>query len=404
MLVWLKVLVHNAKLFAIIKLLYTAQLGTSRRLLTMKGSVKKNKKTGKYYYTVDIGIDCLTGKRKQKKKRGFITKKEAENALTKLLSEVHIGTYLEPSKLLYGEYLESWFNTKKHSVGIQTAKVLKGYLNSRIIPSLDNIKLAKLTSLYMQNYVNSLRDEGLKRGTIEKIIKVIRNSLEHAIDLELISKNVAAKTKLPKADKEELTVWNEHEVQLFLKTVQDSRYSIVFHMVLVTGMRQGKLLGVRWKDVDLEKGHLTISQALSHDRKTFLLGGKTKSSLRKILLPVSTIAKLKKHRAVVWKEKLSQGEEYQDNDLVMCTPFGTPINPANVRRSLNALIQKAAVPKIRFHDLRHTHATLLLAKGVNVKVISERLGHSNIKITLDTYSHVLPKMQEDAVNKIEEIL
>lgn len=321
-----------------------------------------------------------------------------------ILSEVHTGTYVESSKLPYGEYLESWFNTKKHSVGIQTAKVLKGYLNSRIIPSLGNIKLAKLTSLHMQNYVNSLKDEGLKRGTIEKIIKVIRNSLEHAIDLELISKNVAAKTKLPKADKEELTVWNEHEVQLFLKAVKDSRYSMAFHMALVTGMRQDELLGLRWKDVDLEKGHLTISQTLSHDGKTFLLGGKTKSSLRKILLPASTVAKLKKYRAVVLKEKLSQGEEYQDNDLVMCTHSGTPINPANVRRSLNALIKKAAVLKIRFHDLRHTHATLLLAKGVNVKVISERLGHSNIKITLDTYSHVLPTMQEDAVNKIEEIL
>lgn len=256
----------------------------------------------------------------------------------------------------------------------------------------------------MQIYVNSLRDEGLKRGTIEKIIKIIRNSLEHAIDLELISKNVAAKTKLPKSDKEELTVWNEQEIQLFLKVAQDSRYSIVFHMALVTGMRQGELLGLRWKDVDLEKRHLTSSQTLSHDGKTFLLGGKTKSSLRKILLPASTVAKLKKHRAVVLKEKLNQGEEYQDNDLVMCTPSGTPINPANVRRGLNTLIQKAAVPKIHFHDLRHTHATLLLAKGVNVKVISERLGHSNIKITLDIYSHVLPTMQEDAVNKIEEIL
>lgn len=256
----------------------------------------------------------------------------------------------------------------------------------------------------MQNYVNSLRDEGLKRGTIEKIIKVIRNSIEHAIELELITKNVAAKTKLPKADKEELTVWNEQEVQLFLKAAQDSRYSIIFHLALVTGMRQGELLGLRWKDVDLEKGHLIISQTLSHDGKTFLLGGKTKSSLRKVLLPASTVVKLKKHRAVVLIEKLSQGEEYQENDLVMCTPSGTPINPANVRRSLNALIKKAAVPKIRFHDLRHTHATLLLAKGVNVKVISERLGHSNIKITLDTYSHVLPTMQEDAVNKLEEIL
>ncbi len=256
----------------------------------------------------------------------------------------------------------------------------------------------------MQNYVNSLQDEGLKRGTIEKIIKIIRNSLEHAIDLELITKNVAAKTKLPKDDKEELTVWNEQEVQLFLKAAQDSRCSIVFHMALLTGLRQGELLGLQWKDFDLEKGHLTISQTLSHDGKTFLLEGKTKSSLRKILLPASTVAKLKKHRAAVLKEKLTQGEEYQDNDLVLCTPSGTPINPVNVRRSLNALIKKAAVSKIRFHDLRHTHATLLLAKGVNVKGISGWLGHSNIKITLDTYSHVLPIMQEDAVNKMEEIL
>nr|WP_232357476.1 MULTISPECIES: tyrosine-type recombinase/integrase [Bacillus cereus group] len=149
--------------------------------------------------------------------------------------------------------------------------------------------------------------------------------------MKLITTNVAAKTRLPKGDKEELTVWNEQEVQLFLNAAQDSRYSIVFHMALVTGMRQGELLGVRWKEFDLERGHFTISQTLSHHGKSFLLGGKTKSSLRKILLTASTVAKLKRHRAVLLKEKLSQGEEYYDNDLVMCTPLGTPINPANVR-------------------------------------------------------------------------
>lgn len=153
----------------------------------------------------------------------------------------------------------------------------------------------------------------------------------------------------------------------------------------------------------MEKGHLSISQTLGHYGKTILLGGETKSGLRKILLPASTVLKLNKHRAVVLKERLSQGDEYHDNDLVMFTPSGTPINTANVRRSLNVLNKKKALPKIRFHDLRHTHATLLLTIGVNVKVISERLEHSNIKITLDTYSHVLPTMQEDAVNKIQEI-
>lgn len=132
--------------------------------------------------------------------------------------------------------------------------------------------------------------------------------------------------------------------------------------------------------------------------------GKTKLNLRKILLPASRVAVLMKQRAVVLKEKLSQGEEYQGDEWLMCTSSGTAINPANARRSLNALIKKAAVPKIRFHHLRHTHTTLLMVKDVNVKVISVRFGYSNIKITLDTYSHLLPTMQEDVVNKIEEIL
>ncbi len=133
-----------------------------------------------------------------------------------------MGKYVEPIKLYYGEYLESWFNTKKNSVDIQTAKVLKGYLNSCIIPSLGT------NTLHIQNYVNSLRDDGLKRGTIEKIIKVIRNSLEHAIDLELITKNVAVIKKLPKCDKEELIVWNENEVKSFLKAAQVSRYCLSY--------------------------------------------------------------------------------------------------------------------------------------------------------------------------------
>ncbi|WP_255289542.1 tyrosine-type recombinase/integrase [Bacillus cereus] len=119
---------------------------------------------------------------------------------------------------------------------------------------------------------------------------------------------------------------------------------------------------------------------------------------------VSTVAKLKNDRAFVLKEELSQGKEYHDNDLVMCTHSGTPIIPVSVRRSLNALIMQTAVPKIRFHNLRYTHATLLLAKGVNMKMIFERLGYNKIKITLDTYSHVSPMKQEEAVKKIEFIL
>lgn len=154
----------------------------------------------------------------------------------------------------------------------------------------------------------------------------------------------------------------------------------------------------------MEKGLLNIKQTLSHDGKTFLSGAKTKSSLRTINLSLSSIKVLITRKLTVSKEKLCLGPIYHDFDLVACTQHGTPLNPANIRRTFKRMIKMADVPEIRFHDLRHTHATLLLSNGVHVKVISERLGHSNIKVTLDTYLHVLPSMQEEVARQLDEII
>lgn len=239
---------------------------------------------------------------------------------------------------------------------------------------------------------------------IKKTFEIIRNSLEHAVDFEMIPKNPAKKVKLPKSNIKEMNIWDENEVNCFLEVAKKDQIYIVFILGLTTGMRQGEILGLRWKDVDLEKGLINIKQTLSHDGKTFLSGAKTKSSLRTINLPLATINHLKRRKRIISKEKLSFGPEYQDFDLIACTQHGKPLNPANVRRSFNRLINLADVPIIRFHDLRHTHATLLLSKGVNVKVVSKRLGHSDIKVTLDTYSHVLPTMQEEAVRHLDEII
>lgn len=143
---------------------------------------------------------------------------------------------------------------------------------------------------------------------------------------------------------------------------------------------------------------------MSHDGKIFLEGAKTKAGIRTIPLPQATVNLLKKQKSILLKEKRDFGEGYSDLDLVICTSLGTPLTPANLRRSFNRLIKEDDATTIRFHDLRHSHATLLLSKGVNVKVISERLGHSNIKVTLDIYSHILPTMQQDAINKLDAIL
>jgi len=366
----------------------------------MKGEVKFDKKIGTYYWVVDVGTN---GTRKQMKRR-FKTKKEAEEALIEINHTLNKGAFFEPSKMLYKDYLEQWFTTKQKTIGVQTAKVYKDYLNGRIIPGLGIFNISKLSPIQLQAFIDNLSDQGLSSATVKKIYNIIRNSLEYAVDFELISKNPAEKIKLPKASHKEMTVWNEDEVNRFLDLAKEDPLFIVFHLALSTGMRQGEILGLRWRDVNFEKGLLRIQQTLSHDGKSFLSGAKTKSSQRNVDITEKTLNLLGKLKRLRSKEKLRLGPAYEDNDLVACTQHGTPLNPANVRRSLSRLINNADVPKIRFHDLRHCHASLLLSKGVHPKIISERLGHSSIKITLDTYSHLLPTMQAEAIRKLDEII
>ncbi|WP_246005864.1 site-specific integrase [Brevibacillus gelatini] len=162
---------------------------------------------------------------------------------------------------------------------------------------------------------------------------------------------------------------------------------------------------MQWKDIDFENGFLRVTQILSHDGKEILPYTKTKSGTRTIDLPDETIAELKKHKVRIAKEKLAAGPDlYTDLDLVVCSENGTPTNAGNIRRAFNSAIEKANVPKIRFHDLRHTHATLLLKQGANPKIVAERLGHADTRITLDTYSHLLPSMQKETAKQFGKML
>lgn len=365
------------------------------------GQIKK--KGSSWYFVAEVGKDPLTGKRKRKK-QSFKTKKEAEKALALIEAEVYKGVYLEPSNTYFKEYLYDWFKIKKNSVGIQTAEVYSGYIKNRIIPPLGHIQLSRLTPMLLQGYVNDLKENGLASGTIKKIYTIIKGALDHAVNMGLLVSNPITKVQLPKDDKKEMTVWNVNEVKTLLKAARNDRLYIAFHLAITTGMRRGEILGLRWKDVELDKCMLSVRQTLSKDGKQFLNGAKTDSSIRSIKLSEETITVLRKQKAMIAKEKLQSGPEYNNYDLVVCTLKGTPMNPANLKRTFTRLIKEAKLPRIRFHDLRHTHATMLLSQGIHAKVVSERLGHSNIKITLDTYSHVLPNMQEEAANQIDALL
>jgi integrase len=370
--------------------------------VSVLGFVKKEGSS--WYFQAELGVDPHTGKRKRKKKRGFKTKREAEKALSQVEAEVTKGTYLEPSTMAFKDYLEQWFKGKQTSLGPQSNKVYRGNIDFRIIPKLGHIPLCLITPLVIQNYVNELKEEGLANATISKLLKMVKSSLDTAKDLELIPKNPAEKIKIPVESTSVMNVWNQKEVKKFLTFSRSNLHFLVFHLALYTGMRQGEILGLRWEDVNFENGTISIRQTLSHDGKTFLVGAKTKTSIRTITLAEETLVLLKNQKLKFIKQKLVLGSSFIDNDLVNYTTNGKPLNPSNIRRAFLKLIEVSDVPKIRFHDLRHTHATLLISNGTNIKVVAERLGHSNVKITLDCYYHVMPNMQKQVANQLSSIL
>jgi len=362
-----------------------------------------NAKKNQWFYVLELGKDA-NGKRKNKKKRGFKTKKEAEKALVDAQGTFNRGDYMEPSKILYKEYLTQWLVEKKHTINRQSAHTTEQIIRTHVIPSIGNIRICNLNSLHIQKFINELHEKGLADSTIKRIYNVVNTSLNKAEKLQLVQRNVASSIDKPKVSHKEMKAWDVGEVQKFLDLASTSRYYIAFHLAIMTGMRQGEILGLRWQDVDLEGSILRITQTLSHDGKEFVQGAKTASGIRTIALPPETIVALKSHRHVTSQERLMLGEMYQVSGLVVCTSKGTKMPPRSLSTVWTSLLEKSDLPKIRFHDLRHTHASLMLKMGVNAKVVSERLGHSSIQITLDTYSHLLPNMQEDAANGLGQMI
>ena len=299
-------------------------------------------------------------------------------------------------EMVYRDYLSEWLKGRRYNIGSQTYKVCESYIRSQINPMLGHLHLSQLNPMILQHFSNALKDKGLADTSVRRILSIIYASLNTAEKMQLIPKNYVSLISRPKIKRRDLKVWNVEEVQLFLKFAAKDPYTyIAFHLALLTGMRQGEILGLRWIDVDINNQFLSVRQTLSHDGKEFIPGAKTPSSIRSIALDIGTVNILKGHRQRLNKDRESNAS-YTDSGLVVCTRLGKKITPRALMNVWYQLLDDSQLDRITFHDLRHTHASLLLRNNVHPKIISERLGHSSIQITMDAYSHLLPNIQEDA--------
>jgi integrase len=343
-------------------------------------------------------------------KRGVLygkTRAEVANKLTKAMADRNGGLAFDAGSLSVGEFLDRWLaDSVRDTVRQGTYERHEELIRLHIRPALGRLKLKALTPAHVQGFYRDRLDSGLSPATVQKIHVVLHKALSQAARWNLVPRNATEAVKAPRPAPKEMHPLSPDEARRLLEAARGDRIEALYVLAVHTGMRQGELLGLKWQDVDLEGGVIRIRRTLTRNRGRLILGEpKTKKSRRTVRLAETAVRVLREHleRQIGEIERL--GDLYRDQGLVFTTRVGTPINPTHIRRrSFAPLLKRAGLPSIRFHDLRHTCATLLLSRNVHPKYVQELLGHATIAITLDTYSHVLPGMGDQTAAAMESAL
>jgi integrase len=342
-------------------------------------------------------------------KRRYLSGKRREDVadkLAKALANRADGLVFDAGTLTVSEYLDRWLKDVRDTVRQSTYQGYEYAIRPHIRPALGRIKLKDLSPAHAKWFYRDRLDSGLAPATVHKLHVVLHKALKAAVADGLVPRNVTAELKPPRITREEINPLDAEQARRLLETAHGDRLEALYVLALNTGMRQGELLALKWDDVDLERSLVRVRRTLTRSDKGFVLGEpKTKKSRRTIRLTAGAVHALRGHLSRQLEEMERMRSLYEPGGLIFATETGTIINPSNLRnRSFKLLLRRARLRPIRFHDLRHTCATLLLSKDVNPKVVSEMLGHSSVSLTLDIYSHLLPDMQEKAVSAMEDVL
>ena len=372
----------------------------------MRGHIRKR---GKASWSLVVPTGLAKPKQKWFTVKG--TKKAAEAELARLLNEVTAGGFVASPNMRLDVYLDRWLaDYARQNVSPKTFERYEQIIEGHIKPALGGVELSKLKPMAIQKFYGDSLATGRKDGkgglsaqTVTHFHRILHKALKQAVEWELVSRNPADAVKPPRPERKSMQALDHRQTLELEHKLAGTNLLAPVLVAVTTGLRRGELLALKWPHVDLERGTIVVNSSLEQTRA----GGvrfkepKTKRSRRTVALMPYTVEVLRTHKAEQAERRLRLGPAYSNNELVFPRTDGRAWSPDTFSGDFEKFVQRSGLPRIRFHDLRHTHASQLLLAGIHPKVVSERLGHSSIGITMDTYSHVLPGMQEDAVMKID---
>jgi integrase len=381
----------------------------------------KQEASGRWSFVVDIGIDPETGKRKQVRRRGFPTRKAAQEEMDRVRVDARAGTYVAPSNQTLSEYLTAWLEVQRARLRPSTYESYERNIRTHVLPRLGGRRLDRLTAADLDGLYSDLllrgrkigrntRDQapGLSARTVNYVHVILHRALSDAVRKAMLLRNVADLADPPRQrsdQRPEMRTWTAEQSATFLEFIGADREHPAYLLALTTGMRRGEILGLRWRDVDLEGARLSIRQTvIAVDHEVVISTPKTAKGRRSVSLPPGAVTALRAHRKRQNEERLAMGAGYEDHDLVFAYGSGGPLDPEAFSQRFTRRVRASDLPMIRLHDLRHTYASIALAAGIHPKVVSEALGHANISITLDCYSHVIPAMQAEAAERVAGLI
>lgn len=336
------------------------------------------------------------------------TKKEALAWILETKNQIAGGLTYQGADLTLGVFLAEWLSTVSSSGSKGTYFTYSWTVEKRIIPYIGNVNLMDLRPDRIQRYYNHLQQDGLSPHAVAVTHKTLRVAMNHAVKLGLIGRNPCSGTIPPKPEQSEMMFYDDEQVRCLLKTsreIGDKLYPLYF-LAIHTGMRQAELIGLKWEDVDWNLSTIQVKRQVRHFKGASyaFLGPKSKSGTRTIKLGKQALEILRDHKK---KQEMILGSangNWTHLDLIFPSSAGTPLTASNIRRDFRKLLKASGLPKIRFHDLRHTAASLMLNHGIPVLIVSKRLGHSKPSITIDVYGHIIPSRQEEAAQLMDNLM